>query len=119
MLKIKLVRMGMDFDEKMKSKSDMQNYRLRPRLWDPGLNATTEYLRDRDGAYIAGDFSYLQPNPTQPPRLGLDFTAYNASLNNAQSYTRADKYAGLPPTLASIKSWLEEMLGEEVELMVE
>lgn len=116
MINITLVRMGMDFyDEDDKQASDMQNYRLRPRLSSSTSSVNDWYLKDKHGHYIAGDFMFLCAD-----RLNVDFTDYGTDMKDSKRYNRnVFDDEDVAPTLANIKIWLEDALGEEVSLHLE
>lgn len=124
MVEIDLERMGVDFyTEEDKKASDMGNFRLRPHY--VGLPCVSNYyLKDRHGHYISGDFRFFRPSKGQEgypePQLALDFTDYGEDMKDSKRYKfgkECDKY--MPPTLASIKAWLEYVLGEKVKLTLE
>lgn len=122
MIRITLVRMGMDFyDEKDKQASDMQNFRLRPRLVHPMPSVDDWCLKDKSGHYIAGDFEYWPATKNHSDdRLGIEFTDYGEDMQDSVIYDVAREYSGtLVPTLATIKAWLELVLGDEVDLHLE
>lgn len=122
-IKIKMIRMGMDFYEG--EKWDMENHRLRP-AYDKAINNVTndQCLRLPDGKhYIAGDFMIWKKNKTNNKdgdRLAWSFTIYDEKLQDAKRCRLFDKHTEpLEPTLENIKTLLEEVLGDEVELTLE
>lgn len=122
MINITLIRMGVNFyDEKDKQASDMENFRLRPQLDNAMPSINDMYLKDKDGHYIAGDFEFHRANKNSPDyRLGISFTDYGEDMQDSVEYEMAREYSGaLQPTIASIKSWLELVLGDEVALHLE
>lgn len=124
MINITLIRMGMDFyDEEDKQTSDMQNFRLRPQLDSPIPSVNDWYLKDKNGHYIAGDFQFLRADDygVYTDRLGIDFTDYGSDLQDSKvyKYNIFDDEEEIAPTLANIKAWLEDVLGDEVNLHLE
>lgn len=113
MKQVTLKKMGMDFYGE--ETGDMGNFRLRPTI------NGDEYLKDKDGRYIAGDFQYHRGNKYHPDALGWDFTDYGTDKNDMRAYRGLKKYFWhtLEPTLANIKMLLEEILGEEITLTIE
>lgn len=121
-IKIKMIRMGIDFHEG--EKWNMENHRLRP-AYDGAASdwVDNQYLRLPDGNYIAGDFMIWKKNKTNNKdgdRLTWDFTLYDEKLQDAKCCHLFDKHTEpLEPTLENIKTLLEEALGDEVELTLE
>lgn len=111
-IKIKLIKMGMDFYEG--EKWDMGNHRLRPTLNE----ASDCYLPLKRGGYIAGDFTIWKKNKTNNKagdRLAWDFTLYDELKQDSRRCYLFDKHTEpVEPTLANIARLLGEVLGDEV-----
>lgn len=122
-IKIKMIRMGMNFYEG--EKWNMKNHRLRP-AYDGAMGGgvSDQYLKLPDGKhYIAGDFMIWKKNKTNNKdgdRLTWDFTLYDEKLQDAKRCYLFDKHTEpLEPTLENIKKLLEEVLGDEIKLRLE
>lgn len=116
-IKIKLIKMGIDFHEG--EKWDMGNHRLRP-AYDGAMSGevSDQYLRLPDGHYIAGDFMIWKKNKTNNKdgdRLAWDFTLYDELKQDARRCYLLDKHTEpVEPTLANIARLLSEVLGDDV-----
>lgn len=124
MTSITLVRMGMDFyNETDKQASDMENFRLRPKLDNQMPGVDDCYLKDKNGHYIVGDFQFLRADQygVHADRLRIDFTDYGTDMKDSKvyKYNIFDDVEEIAPTLENIKAWLESVLGDEVDLHLE
>ena len=90
MIKLELIKMGMDFYEN--ESGDFGNHRLR--IAYAGANGTSDlYIKLPNGHYICGDFCFWRKNKTNNKdhdSMYWDFTEYDENMQNSTRFKGFD-----------------------------